>query len=452
MTDHVPEYQRIDIPGPKFHIDLPALDALHPVHFSRRLLVFRSDSDLRTRQQLQGLEAGLRRLVDQCPVLGGLVVTTRGVHAIRHQDTGLALIIRDLKSEMSTYRELEQRNFAPSLLPYDDLVPIPLNIRESSTAPACMVQFTVIEGGSILTWAMSHSVADGRGTDILLKLLSENVRYAQTDLNYSGPPEWVGMDRSAIKSVRSDVPFDVTHHPAYSAGSIPPAVEQTQIDSTLPSPSLATIVIALSKDGLERLKTACQPEQEQGWVSSHDAICALLWRTHVLTCGDAGNKRENTSIFFPSDARRKLGLEPDWVPNAVYQVIASVKLGDMREMEETRALRMAASAIRTALSSIQSEDVKSYFQHLETVGWVDWGFLAMTPVDFAMGTDWSSEVYADDWGEAFGALYSWRYPSEPESSRMGAVLPKRRDGSAEVMLTVGEDQVEMVERMWAAWM
>jgi hypothetical protein len=456
MADHIPKYQRIDIPGPNFDIDLSALDALHPVHFSRRLLIFRSESDRQTQQQLQSLELGLRRLVAQCPVLGGLVVTTGGVHAIRHQDAGLGLIIRDLRSEMPTYRALEQRNFAPSLLPYDDLVPVPLQIGKSSTAPACMVQFSVIDGGSIVTWAMSHSVADGRGTDILLKLLSENVRLAQTsskDFLSDGVPEWVGIDRSAIKNFRSDVPFDVAHHAAYSAGLTPPATPPAaETDTMPPSPSLATIVVALSRAGLERLKKACQPEEELGWISSHDAICALLWRTHVLTSGDTGKNEESTRIFFPSDARQKLGLDKEWVPNAVYQVTASVSLADMREMEDVKALRMAASAVRTALSSINSEDVKSYFQHLETVGWVDWGFLAMTPVDFAMGTDWSSEVYADDWGEAFGALRSWRYPSEPGSIRMGAILPKRPDGSAEVMLTVGEDQVELVERMWAAWM
>jgi hypothetical protein len=461
MTNYTGKSRTIYIPGPYFYVHLSAQDALHPVHYSRRLLIFRCEDLEQWQVQLRSLEVGLRQLLRRCPVLGGEVVTSEeGVHAIHHRNAGLELVIRDLRKTLPSYQTLEKENFPPSILTYDFLMPIPLDIGNTSPVPACMVQLTPIQGGSIISWAMSHSVADGRGTDVLMSLLSENVKNAMNQVDQVplhealASEEQVGMDRSAIREVRCDVPFDIARHPAYSARpSLPTSLGTIQSQSSPPQTPLTSIVLSLSRDGLERLKTACQPdpESEIKWVSSHDAICALLWRIHVMTCGDPGEERGTTKIFFPSDARRHLGLDAGWIPNAVYQVTASIPLNDMRGMEEVTALRIAAKAVRRALTSINSEDVKSYFKHLENVGWVDWGFLSMSPVDFAMGTDWSSAVYEDGWGKAFGPLRSWRYPGELGGIRMGAVLPRRTDGSVEVMLKIGEDQVELVRRMCEAW-
>ena len=60
--------------GPSFHIDLAALDARHPVHYSRRLLLFRCASATQRNAQLAALKTSLQALLSGCPVLGGTVV------------------------------------------------------------------------------------------------------------------------------------------------------------------------------------------------------------------------------------------------------------------------------------------------------------------------------------------------------------------------------------------
>ena len=62
------------ISGPQFHVDLAALDARHPVHYSRRLLIFRCTSASQLDAQLSALKTGLQALIRRCPILSGIVV------------------------------------------------------------------------------------------------------------------------------------------------------------------------------------------------------------------------------------------------------------------------------------------------------------------------------------------------------------------------------------------
>lgn len=99
------------IPGPSFHIDLSALDACHPVHYSRRLLIFRCISAAQRDAQLAALKIGLQTLVLRCPILGGIIVPLPPDVASNCQqdwrtivpDRGIELIVRDLRTAMVSF-------------------------------------------------------------------------------------------------------------------------------------------------------------------------------------------------------------------------------------------------------------------------------------------------------------------------------------------------------------
>ena len=93
--------------------------------------------------------------------------------------------------------------------------------------------------------------------------------------------------------------------------------------------------------------------------------------------------------------------------------------------------------------AVKPDLVASYMAELKE-RWVDWGFMVGTStVGVAMGTDWTSGVlYSDDWGEAFGPLVRYRYPSEGGAGN--CILPKLPDGSAEFMVGVMPNEVEVL--------
>ena len=359
---------------------------------------------------------------------------------------GIELIVRDLSSVMLSFEELEPAEFPAEDLPYDLLVPVPQDLGNDRPFAACKVQFSAIAGGTILTFAMSHSVADGSATNELMRILSEETRLAQqhrsVDARHMTAFTKLGLDRSTLRNVTSSIPFNISEHPAYTS-PLPPS-----LDLTPPHPFSATspeksVLVHLSAASLAQLKAHATPPEGPP-ISTHDALCALTWRSLLLIRSRRTIQPIPAStigrIFVPSDARRHLNLPMSYVGNAVYQLTAAL---DLDTLLSPSGLQHAASAIRRAIMAVKPDLVASYMAELKE-RWVDWGFMVGTStVGVAMGTDWTSGVlYSDDWGEAFGPLVRYRYPGEGGAGN--CIFPKLPDGSAEVMVAVIPNEVEVL--------
>jgi trichothecene 3-O-acetyltransferase len=451
------------IPGSPFHVDLAPLDARHPVHYSRRLIVFRCISPAQRDAQLAALKAGLQALVVRCPTLGGIVIPPTNAASDSLQDwrtivsdRGIELIVRDLRSAMSSFEELEAANFPVHKLPYDLLMPIPQDLDDALPFAACKIQFSAVEGGTILTFAMSHSVADGAGTNELMRLLSEQTRLAQehsdddvvSEIRSMAVDTVIGQDRSILRDIKSDIAFNIEDHPAYRWKTETPSNE----DETPPHPFKATlpetaVLLRLSAAALEQLKAdATTPGAPP--ISTHDALCALIWRTILLIRSRRSAAAQDLpastigSLLMPSDARRHLNLPSSYVGNAVYQLAVDIDIGTL---QSPSGLRHAASAIRRAISAVSPALVSSYMTELKE-RWIDWQFMvSASTTGVAMGTDWTSGfLYNEDWGKAFGSVISYRYPGV-DGGAMNCIMPKLPDGGAEVILGVMPEEVEVLE-------
>lgn len=447
------------IPGPSFHIDLAALDACHLVYYSRRLLIFPCASASQRDAQLAAFKSGVRALVQRCPILGGLVVPLPPDLASKNQpnwrtivpDQGIELVIKDLRTALPSFENLEAADFPPTQLPYDLLVPIPQGIGNDHPFAACKMQFSAIDGGTILTLAISHCVSDGTGMNELMRVLTEETRLAQEQstggVADEGEPASarlaIGMDRSVMRNMTSEVPFDIKDHPAYRWKTTAPANEQGLGQAPAhpfqaTSPETPTL-LRISPAGLARLKSDATLPGER--ISTHDALTALMWRTVLLirsrrsSLGRDLPEDTTGSIFLPSDGRRHINLPPSYVGNVVYQLTAGLDLG---VLFSPSGLQHAATAVRRTITSVTPALVSSCMA-MTNERWIDWQFmLTASTTGLAMGTAWTSgSVYRQDWGKAFGQLARYRHPGEV----FNCVMPKLPDGSAELMVSVMPDEV-----------
>ncbi|KAI9814070.1 MAG: hypothetical protein M1827_003534 [Pycnora praestabilis] len=454
------------IPGPCFHVELSALDARHPVYYSQRLLIFRCASSAQRDAQFAAFKAGLQALVLRCPILGGIIVSLPPHVASDGQqdwrtivpDQGIELIVRDLRKVMASFEELEAVDFPISNLPYDLLMPIPQDLGNDRPFAACKMQFSAIEGGTILTFAMSHSVADGTGTNELMRVLSEETRLAQehsyegvtNEVDFISPTTGMGQDRSIMRNMTSKTVFNIDQHPAYRWKT--PSCANTQPLEKAPThPFEATtleipVLLRISAPSLAQLKAdATTPGAPP--ISTHDALSALVWRTLLLIRSRRSSSAQDLpasttgSIFMPSDARRHLNLPASYVGNAVYQLTAALELGTLLS---SAGLQHAASAIRRAITSVNPALVSSYVA-MTKERWIDWQFMSTgSTTGVAMGTAWTSGLlYSEDWGEAFGPLVRYRYPGVIGKC-MNCIMPKLPDGDAEVIVGVIPEEVEIL--------
>lgn len=443
---------RFLFPGPSFHVDLAALDSLHPVHYSRRLLIFHCTSQAQREAQLAALKAGLQALVQHCPILGGLIVplTSDDQQQWRtiNPGEGLELVVQDLRLLLPSMSELEATHFPPRDLPFELLMPVSPLLANSFEGPfgACKVQFSVIEGGTIITFAMSHSVADGSATNELLRVLAEETRLAQLSLRVGEKTmPFLGLDRSIMLEMTSSLPFNISDHPAYIAKLPPPSSSSKNHPFSASDPEIP-ILLSIPPDKLALLKAdATTPGGLQ--ISTHDAVTALIWRSVLLTRSHRTSLTPSlltstTRIFLPSDARRHLNLPADYIGNAVYQLTASLPLSTLLA---PNGLQVAAQAVRSAITAVQSELVKSYVEETQK-RWVEWlesAFIdgGLDSMCVVMGTDWSSgALYEFDWGENFGRMVKYRFPKGAGGGN--AILPKLVDGGAEVIISIMEGEVE----------
>jgi hypothetical protein len=443
--------EEILIEGPRFHVDLAALDACHPVHYSRRLLIFQCNSSTDRYTQLSALKAGLKQLILLCPTLGGIVAplptdaTLDGRPEWRTilPGKGIELIVKDLRSSIVSYRDLEDAGFQSSKLPYKLLVPIPQDIDNSRPYAACKVQFSAIEGGTIVTFSMSHSVADGSGTNEMLRILSEHTRRAQAqqdkvveETNSPASKQAVDQDRNLLRDMTSKLEFNIDDHPAYMWHPTPPGNHPFKALS----PEVPAIM-HISTSKLAQLK-ADATLTGSPTISTHDALAGLMWRSMLLIRSRRSTSAQDLprpsigSIFMPSDARRHVNLPQSYIGNAVYQLTASLNLDILFS---SSGLQHAAAAIRHAITAVTPELVRSLLA-MTNERWIPWRFIeSASTTGLAMGTDWTSgDLYKLDWGPAFGSMVRYRYPDEAFS----CILPKLPDGSAEVMMGVIPDEIE----------
>jgi hypothetical protein len=454
------------IPGPSesFRVDLSRLDACHPVHYSRRLLIFKCKSQAQRHAQLAALKVGIQRLLLQCPVLGGLVVPLAGEASNGEEDwrtivpgRGLELIVRDLETKLPSFEELESAGFPSSKLPYDLLVPVPQGIGSDRPFAACKMQFSAINGGTILTFSMSHSVADGSGTNELMRILSEETKLAQqhvaVDTRPHEPPMHVsagliGLDRTVLRNMTSTLPFSIEDHPGFKQKpSHPhaPAREQVEAQSFKARSPEVPVLLHIPNASLAQLK-ADATLHDAPPISTHDALAALMWRSVLQIRSSRSSSSSKTApalitadFFMPSDARRHLNLPPSYIGNVVYQLAAHI---DLETLLSPSGLQYAASAIRRAILAVTPALVASYVTKMKET-WVDWAFPeTMLTTGLAMGTDWTSnDLYHQDWGMEFGSLVRYRYPDEA----FNCIMPKLQDGSAELLLSVMPEEVELLK-------
>lgn len=362
---------------------------------------------------------------------------------------GMELIVRDLRTAIPSFEELEAADFPSLKLPFDLLMPVPADIGNDRPFAACKMQFSAIEGGSILTWSMTHCLADGSGNNELMCVLSEETRLAQKGISGGMAKEvrstGIGLDRSIILDLKSELPFNIEDHPAYMLKT-PPSANPPPHHPFQASGPETEILLRISPASLAQLKAdATTPGAPH--ISTHDALVALIWRTVLLIRSRRSVQAKDVpastlgSVFFPSDARRHLNLPQSYVGNAVYQITADL---DLNTLLSPSGLKEAASAIRRAITAVNPAKVSSLLAKTNKT-WIDWQFMnSYATTGVAMGTDWTSGVlHSQDWGEAFGPLVRYRYPGV-EGEGGCCVLPKLPDGSAEVAVGIMPEEEVVV--------
>ena len=300
------------ISGPTPKLDPVYSDVWLPGIYSRRILSLELPDNSTHERALDCLQRGLQSLVDGTPELGGLVVALPVEDKANKEDVpwkaikpykGIEFRIKDLKSEIPSYKELESKGFHVAAFKDDLLVPVAVMYQPEPNA-VMILQASLIEGGLLLTVCLCHSLTDGNGMNAITIALAEQCKLA-AQVEGALKPRAMNMDRKVMVELTGNKK-ELSDHPAYGRveGAFKPKIgteeapthdengtkeplkdsvimedePEKQAAATPPPPQVHTYRISTAKAAaLKEIASA------QGRVSTHDAIAALMWRTLTVS-------------------------------------------------------------------------------------------------------------------------------------------------------------------------
>lgn len=432
-------------------VQLADLDVIEPKLYVHMIEVFSLRPDADKQQILNNLTEGLSRTLAEYPILVGTLHFDNDAKRVvvkRTPASSLTLAVKepgpDGTIDVESFEFLDKHDFPVHLLDASKVLPssvvgkFPVPAQDISTdGPAvCAFQVTFIDGGIILALAITHQVSDGMGCETLLTSWSRN-SYAVFEGTPTGVIDAAMMaDRTILSAKGKPVtsPEELKKlgdkFPTYKARDVPPA--PPPVDFKMPV--VKTRIWHVPKSKLKELKALASkqpPGGVEGWVSTYDALLAILWRAIVRAklpllkpepaapskAIHAVNARGRTEPAIPDNY---IGVAVT-LPQSPELTVADVLSPDLGS-----TLPLLAHTVRAATSQVKPEyvaDLIRWAGSCPDLRWVELDMHWVLGLD-CMAFDWHTMKSYETHDFGFGRPAALRWP-HPQFEGFLFVLPTR---------------------------
>ena len=336
-----------------------------------------------------------------------------------------------------------------------------------------------VGGGLLLVISIIHTVCDGRGISDVLNIFAAEVREAQTcklngssDNSNDGPGPIYTLNRNSLLSTHG-LSGAIENHPGWTIAPMMALGSSTKS---------VCINFHISNDSLRALKAAASPREmsstgrftvdssstadnqhdnstsQPTFISTHDAVAALLWRSIMLARHRAGILSKNDLSHFSQavDCRSLLNLPKPYFGNAVYGVKISLDLLKLTPptnfIDDTKisGLQVAARMIRDQIQDTTADkfrDLVAFVKRTQMEVRTRLSVLQDLQIDAILLISYFRfEMHDLDFGDALGGkIEAFRLPSQGLMPGMPVILPRLPDGSCEFLITEREDVMSFLQ-------
>lgn len=451
---------------------LTPLERIGPKGYIRYVFLFPLADDYSIEEVASVLKAGYnvtkqRLSVLTCEAVPDVDSKQAGVLKLQRMNDGDIedIVINDLRAQAdfpSSYAELKSKAFPVAAFDADTLCrrsvwPSPGEKR----LPVSLVQANFISGGLILTWCLLHMVGDGKSYYTWMKVWAEDRRRIQ-GLEIPEPvslPTAIWSDRERVMKSSGRNAGLLENHPEYTLLPFtPPGAPPKMV-----SPDHRGQVFYFSPAALEALKAEASPanateSSDQKWISTNDALSALLWRTVMAVQSplDSLGSGDPVSVFnIAIDGRLRTDppVHPETQGCFLEYIAVSAPIRKM--LEGSLSLSDLAIMIRKQLLRADgqfTDDVAALVEKLEDVDrLVPTAFLDVPGFNCVQSSWVNFELYSLDWGSVLGGrIDAVRAPHVGIINGLQVVLPVPTDGGIEVLVGVEEGCLDKLlhEPLW----
>jgi hypothetical protein len=434
---------------------LTHLERIGPKGWLRYIFPLQLQENYDLNEAARVLQAGycglIRRLPEAaCEAVADVESKQRGVMKCQRREDADAekIVIKDLRASYGPdYAELKEKFFPVAYFDADTFCPRSVWPSAGERLPISIVQANFIRGGLILTWNLFHMVGDGTSFTLWTKIWAEECRRAQ-GLEILDPvqlPDAIWDDREQMIKPSGRNEGKLEDHPEYTLLPFTPPG---------PPPKLTSLshrgqVFYFSPESLAALKADASPSNatkpsDQKWISTNDALSALLWRT-VMTVQSPLETLEGepVSVFNVAlDGRQR--TDPKVHPATLGCFLEYVAVSmSVREMLTTLNLADLAIEVRKAILRADNQftdDVVALVDQLEDVDrLVPTAFLDVPGFNCVLTSWLNFQLYGIEWGPVLGNnIQAVRTPHVGCINGGQVILPALPNGGMEILVGVEE--------------
>ncbi|KAL1860420.1 hypothetical protein Daus18300_009193 [Diaporthe australafricana] len=435
-------------------VQLADLDVIEPKLYVHMIEVFSLKAGADKQQILDNLTEGFSRTLDEYPILVGslhfdneakrIVVRRKSASSVAFhtKEPGPDGII-----DIESFATLDKHDFPVHLLDASKVLPssvvgkFPVPGQDISTdGPAvCAFQATFIEGGIILALAITHQVSDGMGCETVLASWSRNSYAVSKGVASSAIDTTTMPDRTLLSAKGKPItsPEELKtlgdKFPTYKARDGPPAPPPADFKM----PVVKTRIWHVSKSKLKELKalaSASTPANGHGgasWVSTYDALLALLWRA-IVRAKEPLLKPNPTVPSKAIHAVNARGRTEPAIPGSYIGVAVTLPqsseltVSDVLSPNLGSALPLLARTVRAATNQVTPSyvaDLIRWAGSTPDLRWVELDMHWVLGLD-CMAFDWHTMKSYEEHDFGFGRPAALRWP-HPQFEGFFFVLPTR---------------------------
>ncbi|CAI6036704.1 unnamed protein product [Clonostachys chloroleuca] len=379
----------------------------------------------------ENLKAGLEFAISRFPILAGnleMDAASGRMWVSTTAETKVHLHVKHMLGEedFPSYSELACKDFPAALLKGHQLLPksvtakqlhSPLGDNNEDGIAAAAFQLNFIRGGLIVAMAVHHSVSDGPGCDGFLSTWAENSVAALNGTDF----------------IPNETPFSLHGTKLEMEGPIPPE-QMKELQEALPvvrdasgpmppppagfkMPALVSHMWHFPKSKTEILKAKASSSGDANWISTYDAIMALLWSSITRAKIDLlqPDKSAKATLVHAVDTR-KVWSPP--LPERFLGVGATAARCEPLSVQELIAaenLSKVAATVRSSIKGVTTDHLRRLLQWVdghEDKRWLEISINSFLGLDLGASSWQGMKAYEKhDFG--FGLPKALRWPSPP---------------------------------------
>ncbi|KAJ5392189.1 hypothetical protein N7509_007679 [Penicillium cosmopolitanum] len=356
---------------------LTAIEQISPRGYARYIFPFELGENYNPDEIFTVVRQGYVFLAKQipetaCEVIPDLDSWQKNVMKLRMPSDGEIDLVtaKDLRAPGAfpyTFAELKAKSFPPSAFEGDLLCRREVWPTPDTRRPISLAQCTFIPGGLLLSWNVFHMIGDGGCFFTWAKVWAEGCRRAQGQ-DIDNPvqlPEALWKDREQAINPPAQYKGKLEDHPEYILLPFTP----TEMPPKMLTTTHRGQIFYISPESLAKLKQEADPSNatessDQKWISTNDAICALIWRSIMAAqfplqpegLGEAeeSDSETNFGIFMDGRLRTNPKIHPEALGCFMTCCTATVSL---RKMLGRLNIADLSVLVRKAVASTEGHSI-----------------------------------------------------------------------------------------------